>query len=96
MWPGTFGCACGFGLLAAIAAGPSPGNTYWMRKSAIPGSIGEPEPVVASQPVPAKKPTVFTGLPIESNSTAELVPDVISFNEAGCAGFTWSMCLAIW
>ena len=40
--------------------------------------IGEPKPVVASQPIPAEYPITVTGLLDESNSRAELVPVVMS------------------
>ena len=45
-------------------------------------SIGDPSPVVASQPFPAENPITLTGLPIESNSSAELLPlvDVVKRN----------------
>ena len=78
MWPGTIGLGCGFGFDPEIAACPSLGVTFAMRLSTTLEPIGEPKPVVASQPVPAEYPITVTGLLDESNSSAELVPVVMS------------------
>ena len=76
MWPGTVGLGCD--LVVAIADLASPGDTPAMRASTTLVLIGEPKPVVASHPIPAENPVTITGLFDESNSTAELVPLVMS------------------
>ncbi len=42
-------------------------------------ALGEPRPVVASQPGPALKPAMVTGLLLLSNSTTEFLPLVTSW-----------------
>jgi len=76
MWPGTVGAGCAF--VVAIADLASPGDTPAMRAGTTLVLIGEPKPVVASQPVPAENPVISTGLFVESNSSAELLPVVMS------------------
>ena len=76
MWPGALGLPCGFVVASADLA--SPGDTPLIRASTTFGAIGEPKPVVASQPVSAENPTISTGLSVESNSSAELLPIVMS------------------
>jgi|HubBroStandDraft_6_1064221.scaffolds.fasta_scaffold620209_1 hypothetical protein len=76
MWPGTAGFGCAF--VVAIADLASPGDTPAMSASTTLVPIGEPKPVVASHPVPAENPVISTGLLDESNSSAELLPVVMS------------------
>ena len=70
-------------LLATLAFRPAlvlgiDGGTLAHSVDAKLPSIGDPSPVVASQPLPAMNPVAITGLPTESNSPDELVPVMTS------------------
>jgi hypothetical protein len=63
-----------------IAALPCPADQTPGSSLRRPPAFGEPRPVTASQPVPALKPVMLIGLFDESNSRAELLPVVTSWN----------------